>query len=202
MVLKIFRHGLDHLLPFIPSSIHIRGFNIQLRCYVWDITEIRCQYPIIISTIEISLSRITLTYLFADIYRSVVIVKEVIHSTYTGICGNPQRIYLGGLCSEVTCSYGTESSSDRPWRAIGHDFSYIQPIFTLKGFRECIRDASDMVLRLPEIGISYLVLWSMLKEIIVAGHDCKNRHHQIYYSFHTFKVYLKVMLSPRTTVLT
>ena len=205
MILKVLCYVSNNSRSFISSSINIRRLNIQLVCNVRDVSEIRCKHPIVISSIEISFSSISSKNLFIHLtICPMIVIEEIVYTTYSCIGCHPKRVNLRRLSGKVTSSNCSERCCHCPWSAICHNLSDIQPIFSLKCRCKCIRNTFHMCLCLPKVGISHFIMRHSVKEFIITGsksHHSKCYQSQIFkYTFH-IQSYLNVMFNPITTVL-
>ena len=158
----------------ITSAIYVWRLNTQLFSYERNIAEKCRKYPIVVSTVKISLCSIAFTDFRTYIFRTVIIVKKIISPSYIIIGSLPNGVDLRCLRGIVACSDGSESSGYSPRSTVCHNFRYVQPILALKRCAESIGNTSDVPFCLPESCISDFVSWRAFQKSIIAR--CSNQH--------------------------
>ena len=204
MVLKILCDIGDNCRSWVSTAIYIRRIHIEFVCDIRHVTEVGCEYPIVVGSVEICLCSISSEHLRVNIDRSLVVVEEVVHSADTCVGCHPERVDLGCLGSEVSGTDSTEGCCYCPRSTVSHDLCDVKPVFSLESLCECVCHTLHMSLCLPEVGVCHLIVRCALKEVVIACsesyHSKRSAGHISEYSFHILS-YLNVMFKPITAVL-
>ena len=133
MIFKILCYTCNDCCSLIPTAVHIRRLHVQFICNIWNVTKISCEYPIVVSSIEICFCSISGKN--CCIYLTIcpmIVVQEIVYTSDSSISCHPEGIDLRCLGSKISCSNSPESCCDCPWSTISHNFCDIQPILSLK----------------------------------------------------------------------